>query len=201
MDVWTVCDEDGEDAARGREVREVDPQQVRAAASGDLDAFTDLVRVHQEAVWRFLWQLTGDRTLAEDLAQETFLRAFDRLPTFRFEARFSTWLYRIARNSAMDAMRRRDRLRALPDRLGGQDAAPGPELGTEMTAALASISEELREALVLVEIGGLTCREAAETLGIPEGTVKSRLFHARKRLVAWFSADGADDGGEQAHDA
>jgi predicted DNA-binding protein (UPF0251 family) len=81
-----------------------------------------------------------------------------------------------------------------------QDAAPGPELGTEMTAALASISEELREALVLVEIGGLTCREAAETLGIPEGAVKSRLFHARKRLLAWFSAGSADDRGERAHD-
>lgn len=181
-------------------MREVDPQQVRAAAAGDLDAFTDLVRIHQEAVWRFLWQLTGDRTLAEDLAQETFLRAFDRLPSFRFEARFSTWLYRIARNTAIDAMRRRERRRALPSRLEGQDEEPGPELRTEMMAALGSLSEELREALVLVEIGGLTCREAAETLGIPEGTVKSRLFHARKRCVAWFSADGTDDRVEQAHD-
>jgi RNA polymerase sigma-70 factor, ECF subfamily len=178
-----MAGEDGGGGAEENGVREVDPVAVRAAAAGDLDAFTDLVREHQEAVWRFLWRLTGDRTLAEDLAQETFLKAYDRLGSFRFESRFSTWLYRIARNTAIDAMRSRARRQDLPGRLIPRGEDPGPELGLEMTTALESLSPKLREALVLGEVAGLTCREAGEVLGVAEGTVKSRMYHARRRLL------------------
>jgi RNA polymerase sigma-70 factor, ECF subfamily len=171
-------------------VRDPEPATIRAAADGDLDAFAILVRTFEEPIWRFLCRLVGDRTLAEDLAQETFLRAFDRLGGFRFDARFSTWLYRIARNLAVDELRARDRRRTLPERLGSaDDRTPGAELSTEMTAALTSLSPKLRETIVLVEVAGLSCRETATVLGIAEGTVKSRCYHARQQLAAWFRSD------------
>jgi RNA polymerase sigma-70 factor, ECF subfamily len=93
------------DAEGERRVQEPEPRVVRAAVDGDLDAFEVLVRSFQEPVWRFLCAIVRDAALAEDLTQETFLRAFDRLSGFRFESRLSTWLYRIARNLAVDALR------------------------------------------------------------------------------------------------
>lgn len=166
-----------------------DPETVRAAAAGDVDAFESLVRTFQEPVWRFLRGMVGDPMLAEDLAQETFVRAFYRLDTFGFRARFSTWLFQVARNVAVDALRSRERRRLLPLRLGPPPVAPGPELRSEVAAAVASLSPKLREALLLVEVMGFSCREAGAILGVPEGTIKSRLYHARRALVAWFAAD------------
>ncbi|HEX9889978.1 MAG TPA: sigma-70 family RNA polymerase sigma factor [Nitriliruptorales bacterium] len=173
-------------------MEEPDPVMIRAAAAGDLDAFERLVRRYQEPVWRFLRGLVSDRALAEDLAQETFLRAFDRLDSFGFRSRFSTWLFQIARNLAVDSLRRRERRRALPWRVGPNTEPPGPDLGTELASAVSSLSPKLREALLLVEVMGFSCIEAGAILGIPDGTVKSRLFHARRQLVEWFEAD--DDG-------
>lgn len=170
-------------------MQEPDPEVIRAAARGDLDAFTALVRDLQEPVLRYLTTMTSNPTEAEDLAQETFLRAFDRLGSFRFRARFSTWVFQIAHNLAVDALRRRDRLRLLPARIGPTTDAPGPELRSELQAALATLSPKLRSALLLVEVMGLGCRDAGRVLGIPEGTVKSRLYHARRDLVAWFDDD------------
>jgi RNA polymerase sigma-70 factor (ECF subfamily) len=170
-------------------VQEVDPVAVRAAAEGDIAAFEDLVRAFQGPVWRFLRDMVGDQHLAEDLTQETFVRAYTKLPTYRFQARLSTWLFQIARNVAIDALRaraRRDRLLHVVPLPG---AAPGPDVGTELQAALAALPVNLREALLLVEVIGMTCAEAGRVLGVPDGTVKSRLYHARKRAIAWFAAD------------
>lgn len=179
-------------------MQEPDPQVIRAAARGDLDAFEDLMRAFQEPVIRFLRGLVSDPALAEDLAQETFLKVYRRLRTFRFRSKFSTWLFQIARNAAVDALRSRERRQLLPIRIGPDRQPPGPEMRIEIDAAVASLSPKLREALLLVEVMGLTCREAGEVLGVAEGTVKSRLFHARSRLVAWFEAgdsprEAADD--------
>src|SRR6185503_1351136 len=96
-------------ASRPTRVEEPDPTVVRAAAAGDLEAFDALVRMYQQPVWRFLCRLVRDPALAEDLAQETFLRAFRKLDTFAHQSRFSTWLFQIARNAGIDALRRRDR--------------------------------------------------------------------------------------------
>lgn len=170
-------------------MQEPDPQLIRAASEGDLDAFDVLVRSYQEPVWRFLRGLVRDPALAEDLTQETFLRAFNRLPTFAFRSRFSTWLFTVARNLAVDAVRKRERRRLLLVRLGPDAGPPDTGLRAEVGAAVDSLSDKLREALLLVEVMGFTCREAGEILGIAEGTVKSRLYHARARLVAWFDAD------------
>lgn len=169
-------------------MQEPDPEVIRAAVRGDLDAFSELVRDLQEPVWRYLCTMTANPAEAEDLAQETFLRAFDQLSSFRFRAKFSTWVFRIAHNLAVDALRRRDRRRLLPVRIGPDQDAPGPQLKTELEAALATLSPKLRSTLLLVEVLGFSCRDAGRLLGIAEGTVKSRLFHARNNLAAWFEA-------------
>lgn len=173
---------------------EPDPGTVRAAVAGDLDAFEVLVRAYQAPVWRFLRRLVVDPTLAEDLTQETFIRAYDRLHTFGFRSRFSTWLFQIARNAGIDALRARDRRQRLVEVLRPATTAPGPELAAELGAAVATLSPKLREALLLVDVCGFSYRESGTLLGVPEGTVKSRVFHARERLAAWFSAgEGAAD--------
>lgn len=176
-------------------MNEPDPATVRAAVDGDLDAFEELVHLFQAPIWRFLRGLVGDPTLAEDLTQETFLRAFRNLGGFKFRSKFSTWLFQVARNLGIDELRSRSRRVDLVERLRPRplDEPPGPELRTELAAALDALSPKLREALLLVEVNGLTCREAGGVLDVPEGTVKSRLFHARRQLVEWFrDAEGGD---------
>lgn len=172
-------------------MHEVDPVAVRAAASGDIDAFEQLVRTFQAPIWRFLRDLVGDAHLAEDLTQETFVRAYTKLPSYAFRARFSTWLFQIARNVGIDALRSQARRRRLLERIALPDAQAGPDVGSELQAALHSLPVNLREALLLVEVVGMTCAEAGRATGVPEGTIKSRLFHARKQMVAWFSAGEA----------
>ncbi len=178
---------------------EPDPVVVQAAATGDRDAFAELVRHCQTDVWRFLCHLVGDPERAAELAQDTFVRAYRGLPGYRFESRFSSWLLRIARNLAIDdmrAQRRRDqRDRHLRVRALRADEGRAPSIAEqrhELQAALDSLSPRLREPFVLVEVLGMTYREVASILNVPEGTVKSRVFHARRDLVAWFDA-GQDD--------
>lgn len=178
-------------------MEEPEPQVVRAAAAGDLDAFGELVRTYQEPLWRYLRHLVVDPALAEDVAQEAFLKAFRGLDGFAFRSKFSTWLFAIARNAAIDALRRRDR-RTEAHRVvapAEEPAAPGPALRSEVAAAVGSLSDKLRDTLLLVEVVGLTHREAAAVLGIPEGTVKSRMYLARRELTDWFaSGDPAGEG-------
>jgi RNA polymerase sigma-70 factor (ECF subfamily) len=174
-------------------VLEADPHIIRTAATGDHQAFEVLVRTYQEPVVRFLTHLLSDRALADDVAQETFLRCYLKLNAYSFEGRFSTWLLRVAHNAGIDAIRgrvRRERL--VPP---GVAAATDPVLRSELVAALATLSVRLREPLLLVEVTGLRYREAAEVLGIPEGTVKSRVAHARAQLAAWFRAGEARERG------
>ena len=173
---------------------EPDPQTLRAAAAGDVEAFTDLVRSSQPHVWRFLRHLLGDPDLAADVMQETFVRVHRSLPGFRHESRFTTWLLRIARNAAIDEQRRLTRRRRLATLEDRPRPSPDASLGTELRAALADLAPDLREPFVLVEVFGMRYREAAEVLGVPEGTVKSRVFRARAALVAWMDPPAAAGG-------
>lgn len=176
-------------AGAGR-LQETDPALIRSAAAGDTEAFAELVRAHQQHVWRFLRRQLGDDALAEDVTQETFVRVFTRLSTFTFEAKFSTWVFQIARNAGIDELRKRQRQARLHDILGRRatTTTPSPEVGLELQMALDSLPEDQRAALLLVEVFGLRYREAAEVLGIPPGTVKSRVFNARTRLHEWAQA-------------
>jgi RNA polymerase sigma-70 factor, ECF subfamily len=178
-------------------MQEPEPALIRAAAAGDLGAFERLVRTYQEPVWRFLRRLLGDAGVAEDVAQETFLRVFRRLPTFSFEAKFSTWVFQIARNAGVDELRSRRRRIRLASLAPPPTPAVGmPEARAEIDAALASLPVDLREAVLLIEVLGLRYHEVARVLGVPEGTVKSRVFSARSRLHRWSTADEERASGE-----
>jgi RNA polymerase sigma-70 factor (ECF subfamily) len=167
-------------------VDEPDPAVVSAARAGDRRAFELLVRAYQAPVWRFLRRLLGDDELAEDVTQETFVRVHGALPRFDGRSRFTTWLFQVARNAGIDALRARERR----DRLPVLTASPpsSPEQRHELRAALAALAPDLREALLSVEVLGLTYLEASRMLGVPEGTVKSRVHRARERLVGWLHA-------------
>lgn len=156
---------------------------------GDLVAFEGLVRMYQGPVFRFLRNLLGDASLAEDVTQETFIRAYERRASFRFDAAWSTWVFQIARNAGLDAVRARTRRLRLVDRARPPAPRTDPTARIELDAALASLSPKLREAVLVVEVLGLTYREAGTVLHTPEGTVKSRVFQARQQLLAWMEAE------------
>lgn len=169
-------------------MHEPDPRTVAAAATGSMDAFEELVNGFQVPVWRFLTHLTSDRALAEDLTQETFLRVYRNLDGFEGRSKFSTWVFQIARNLGIDALRRRERRNLLPLRIGPRDdETPSPEGQVALDAVLAGLDPILREAILLIEVLGLTYREAATVVGIPEGTAKSRVFRARRELAHQLS--------------
>lgn len=163
---------------------EPDPQTVAAAAAGSVAAFGELVDGYRVPVWRFLTHLVADRALAEDLTQETFLRIYRNLDRFEGRSKFSTWVFQIARNLGIDALRRRERRDLLPIRIGRQRTeVPSPEDGVTVASILDGLEPTLREAILLVEILGLTYREVAGVIGVPEGTAKSRVFRARRALA------------------
>jgi RNA polymerase sigma-70 factor (ECF subfamily) len=174
---------------------------VERAQAGERQAFRDLVEAHADRIFNYLHHLLGDREEAEDLAQETFVRAWQSLDRFRGGAAFSTWLYRIATNLAIDAARRRRRRGPVesldaPLETGngevhrqviGSVAGPEEEVAREelQRAVWASIRElppKVRPVLVLYDFQQLSYEDIARVLGIPLGTVKSRLFHARQQL-------------------
>src|SRR5688572_33103402 len=105
----------------GETLQEPDPQLVRAARGGDRNAFGLLVRHCQGDVWRLVFHLVRDETLADDVTQDAFVRAYRFLPGYRADAKFSTWLYAIARNCAMDELRKAARRRKVVERLGTPD--------------------------------------------------------------------------------
>lgn len=172
-----------------------DAADVTAAAGGDLAAFERLVRTMQGPCWRYIVHLVNDHALAEDITQEVFIRVHRKLHTLKDPERFVPWVFTTARNAAYDAGRARQRrpLELVGDReMPVPKRAEDPHLTVEIEDALDRLDDTLRESLILVGVLGLTYQEAAETLGVPEGTVKSRTFRARKLLIEMLRP-GADD--------
>jgi RNA polymerase sigma-70 factor (ECF subfamily) len=175
-------------------VREPEPDTVRRARAGDIAAFEELVRAHQADVYRLALHLVRDRQTAEDVTQEAFLHAYRSLRRFRGQSRFSTWLYRIARNCAVDAIRRRERQRRLAERAVEEPTIADPSLRAALSSALEALPRELREAFVLIEVFGLSYREAAQVLDVFTGTLKSRMHRTRRLLVEALEAgEDADE--------
>jgi RNA polymerase sigma-70 factor (ECF subfamily) len=173
-------------------VQDPDPRTLSHARQGDLGAFEELVRAYQADVWRFAYHFTRDRALAEDVTQEAFLRAFRFLSSFRGDAKFTSWLFRIARNCAMDALRAR---RAVELTDPPSPVAVGdPDARLDLRAALESVSDEHREPFLLIEVFGLSYREAADVLNVRVGTVKSRMHRARKAMMRALEFE--EDAGE-----
>lgn len=171
-----------------------DAADVVAAASGDVAAFERLVRQTQGPVWRYVVHLIGDRALAEDVSQEVFLRTHRKLHTLEDPERFMAWLLAMARNAAYDAGRYRKRrpVELVGDRDLESTRDGDPHIEVEIRDALDRIDESLREALVLVAVIGLTYLEVAEITGVPAGTVKSRVFRARKQLAGMLQQGVGD---------
>ena len=172
-----------------------DEADVARARAGDTAAFAALVRRHQDRVFGFILRMLDARDEAMELTQDVFVKAWQALPGWRPEARFSTWLLQIARNAALDQLRRRRLIQFAPldDGMDVADTAPGPEARYAsrqrqalLENALQQIAAEHREILLLREIEDLSYAELAAVLGIAEGTVKSRLARARAALLEHF---------------
>ncbi|MER1967909.1 sigma-70 family RNA polymerase sigma factor [Castellaniella sp. GW247-6E4] len=171
-----------------------DIQYAARAGAGDTHAYAWLVGRHQAAVHRYLVRLTGAPDAARDLTQDTFLRAFQAIGTWRPEAKFRTWLFRIAHNLALDYLRRARQWRRfvpLDDGLEVPDPAPGPAARLEATrdaqrleAALAALPPAHREILLLREIEQMSYEDIARMLDLNLGTVRSRIARGRAALLA-----------------
>ncbi|MGD9498195.1 MAG: sigma-70 family RNA polymerase sigma factor [Armatimonadota bacterium] len=179
--------------------REAEAAIIRAAQRGDRRAFDRLVDVHYRAVYNNAYRMLGSPTAAADATQSTFLRVYEALASFRGEASFSTWLYRIGMNVCLDELRRRRNEpaslteeaesgepageRDMPDEAAEPArAAEQRELQRLVHEAIGRLAEDFRVIIVLYDIRGLSYQEIAEVLDIPLGTVKSRLNRARHAL-------------------
>ncbi len=170
---------DTTDRSREREL-------ILAAQGGSREAFAELVRRHQRRAYGVARAIAATHEDAEDAVQEAFLHAYRALARFRPEQAFAAWLHRIVANAALDIGRRR-RVRdadALPDTvsLPFRDPAEHDELRHRLVAALATLSERQRSVIVLHDVEGFTHGEIGAMLGIPEGTARSDLHHARMSL-------------------
>lgn len=182
-----------------------DAMLVERAVAGDQGAFELLVIKYQRRIQRLIGRLVRDVDLVEDIAQETFIRAYRALHQFRGEAQFYTWLYRIAVNTAKKFLieLKRDPTvshnAAQSDEDGDETSWPGNELisdetpesvlaakeiATAVNDALQALPQDLREALTLREIEGLSYEEIADLMNCPIGTVRSRIFRAREAISA-----------------
>lgn len=165
---------------------------VQACLSGDAGAFASLVDSYQGQVYNVALQITGSRDDAMDVTQSAFVKAYEKLASFDLDRRFFSWLYRIAVNEALNLRRRRGRESSLPSDLVELASDPEADVSRAETArllhlALRELTPRHRAVVVLKHLQGLSYREIADILGVPEKTVKSRLFSARQRLRAILS--------------
>jgi RNA polymerase sigma factor (sigma-70 family) len=168
-----------------------DADAVRAIAAGDRRALEALYERHRQPLWSFIRQFVADAHLAEEVLQDTLLAVWRSAGSFRGEAQVRTWLFAIARRQAYTHLRRR---RPLPVDCSDEDAVvdPGPTpdrvvAGRDelhrLAGGLRELSQEHRETLLLALAGDLSYPEIAEVLGVPVGTVKSRVAKARRQLA------------------
>lgn len=169
---------------------ETEAALIAKAQQGDRDAYGDLVRLHHEGVLNVVYRMCGDVEVAEDAAQDAFIQAWLHLLSFRPGTSLRNWIYRIAVNSALDALRREPKTSLVDlETLSMPDSSAGPETvflekerALAVQLAILSLTEANRAVLVLREYGGLSYQEIAAALDIPIGTVMSRLNYARDRL-------------------
>ena len=163
---------------------------VTQAQIGDRNAFSELIRLHAQGVRNVIYRMCGDAQLAEDAAQETFIRAWQNLSSYRPQTSLRNWLYRIAVNSATDMLRKEKRI--MPDNIDNlhlTDERPSleslvahKERASLVQKAILALPDASRAVLVLREYEELSYQEISSTLDIPLGTVMSRLNYARKLL-------------------
>ena len=188
--------------------REEEAKIIRAVVDGNANAFEDLVLEYQKQVYHIALKMTGSEEDAFDLSQETFLKAFRALPTFRGEAGFGSWLYRMEANLCIDFLRKRKRRNAgqivsldeegedrrpmeLPDlSYEPQSALEKKELREKVRSGLRRLPDEQRLILVLRDVEGFSYQEISDALKIELGTVKSRIYRARAHLARLLTENG-----------
>ncbi len=181
--------------------REIDQELVRRAQSGEKRAFELLVIKYQRKLARLLGRLVRDQAEVEDVTQEAFIKAYRALPSFRGDSAFYTWLYRIGINTAKNYLVTNGRRPPTSTAYSSEDAegfddadqlrdmnTPENELASKQIAEIVSatmdeLPEELRTAITLREIEGLSYEEIAEIMNCPIGTVRSRIFRAREAIA------------------
>jgi RNA polymerase sigma-70 factor (ECF subfamily) len=183
-----------------------DREIVARAAAGDEEAFASIVRLYADTVYGHALRFFGERQAAEDATQEVFIKVFRTVATFDGRARFSTWLYRVTRNVCLDMVRAGRRVPQPADPitfepLSTADFADDVVFSDALASALRTLPPEDRDALGAVTIHGLSYQEAAAELGVPVGTVKSRVFRARRTLAGILRGweGGVSDGVPEGH--
>ena len=187
--------------------REEEYAVIRRVCAGDTDAFEALVTAYQKQVYNLALRTVGNEEDAADMTQEAFLRAYRSLGSFRGDSKFSVWLYRLTTNICIDFLRSRGRrptvsltaadedeepqeLDVADDRFDPVQSLERAELRRAGQRGLASLPEDYRRILMLRELSGLSYAEIGQVLRLEEGTVKSRLFRARKKLCDFLRKDG-----------
>ena len=180
---------------------------IQAVLNGDANAFEVIVRAYEKNVYNIALRMTSDREDALDISQEAFLKAYHSLHTYRGEGSFSVWLYRIVSNTCLDFMRSRSRRNevslSVEDESGEtaemeiRDDSLSPERLYErkltresLRKGLMRLPEDQRKILLLRGIQGLSYEEIARVLSIEGGTVKSRIYRARRKLCEYLAGDG-----------
>ena len=174
-------------------------QLIQRACGGDGSAIRSLYERYAPRVYAVVRRIAGDDDLAQDYAQEAWIRAIRALPTFRGDARFSTWLHRIAVNAALQALRRSDTRRKreapMPETLPVAPRIGDSLLEQRLEAAMDALPPGMREVLILHDVEGYTHEEIGDALGVASGTSKSQLFKARARMrILLQGIDGTDTG-------
>lgn len=175
---------------------------------GAEDAYAELLRRYERPVFTLVLRMVRDRTLAEDLAQDAFVKAFSKLATYDPSRKFSSWLFKVAHNTAIDHLRRREvDTVSIDEPVGGEEdspvrqvedeetespgaAAERSDLSRALTRAVARLRPEYREVVSLRYQAGLEYGEIVEATGFPLGTVKTYLHRARKELAELMAAEG-----------
>jgi len=161
---------------------------IRRVLSGDALAERQLYEAHVDRVFRLAYRMTGDATQAEDLTQETFIRAFDRLADYRGESAFGGWLHRVATSVILTALQKRKRLQNVETlredmtELPSASQAEDPDLRRTLERAVSALDDNQRLVFVMHEIEGYSHQEIAAAMGTPVGTAKARLSRARQKL-------------------
>ena len=167
-----------------------DSELVRQIQSGADAAFDELMRRYKRPVVNFVFRMLGNAEDADEVAQDVFVRAYRNLGTYRLETKFSTWLFALARNAAIDRLRWRARhptesMESAPEisaSSGTAEEVNAREIGEMIRAAVAELPEDQRTALVLSEYHGMTCAEVAAVMRCSEKSVESRLYRAKLTL-------------------
>ena len=183
-----------------------DPGLLKKAQRGDERAFSALLRMYETPVYNYVLRLTnGDRALSEDLTQEVFLRVFQGLPRFSMRCKFTTWLFQVTKNRVLDELRARERRPLTPVNL---DDAPQLEVVDQpverveaidaLWRAIDGLPIDLKMALVLRDVVGLSYNEIADALEVTLATVKWRIYKAREDVQVALAREGIHLYGESA---